>query len=216
MTAVEEVILAGGVEILVRPIVPADKRLIAEGFERLSPETRYRRFFAPMERLSEQDLSYLTEVDHHDHEALVAVAPEDGSLVGVARYVRSDEESEAEVAVVVDDRWQGRGVASALLERLSERARAAGIDHFVAIVLTDNTNALELFRNLAPDASFTRRSSSGYVEIVIDLPEPGRLSESRLGRVLRAVAAEAPVVNPWRVFRRAILRRRTEEMRLPE
>jgi GNAT superfamily N-acetyltransferase len=211
----EEVRLAGGLTVRIRPIESADKLLLAEGFERLSPETRYRRFFAPLERLSERDLRYLTEVDHHDHEALVALDPDRGDLIGVARYVRSEQPTEAEVAVVVGDPWHGNGVASALLERLGARAREEGIDHFVALVLSDNEDVLGLFRSLAPDGSQTRRSASGNVEVVIELPEPGRLSESTLGRILRTVAREAPVVNPWRVFRRAILRRPTEEMRLP-
>ena len=216
MSEVEQVGVAGDAVILLRPIRSEDKAMIAAGFERLSPESRYRRFFAPLDRLTEQDLRYLTEVDHQDHEAMVALDPGDGQIVGVARYVRSEDPTEAEVAVVVADPWHGKGVASALLERLVERAREAGIDHFVALVLSDNEEALGLFRNLAPDGSWSRRSASGHVEIVIELPEPGRLSGSRLGRVLGTVAREAPTVNPWRVFRRAILRRPTEEMRLPE
>ena len=212
----EGVVLRDGREILVRPIVPEDRELIADAFERLSPESRYRRFFAPMRRLTDEDLAYLTEVDHHDHEALAAVDRGDGSIIGVARYVRSEDPRAAEVAVVVGDPWQGRGIASALLERLVERARQAGITHFVAIVMSDNEDALELFRSLAPGGSTTRRSASGNTEMLIELPEPGRpIAESRLGRVLRTVARDALSVNPWRVFRKAILRRPTEEMRVP-
>jgi GNAT superfamily N-acetyltransferase len=212
----ESVVLSVGLEILVRPIQPTDRRLIAQTFDRLSPESRYRRFFAPLSRLSQEDLTYLTEVDHSDHEALVAVDPEDGSIIGVARYVRSEDPAEAEVAVVVEDPWQGRGVASALLERLVERARGAGITYFVALVMSDNEDALELFRHLAPGGSTTRSSSSGHTEMLIELPEPGRsLAESRLGRVLSTVAREALSVNPWRVLRQAILRRPTEEMKVP-
>jgi RimJ/RimL family protein N-acetyltransferase len=198
-----------------RPISPEDRKLLAEAFDRLSPESRYRRFFAPLERLSERDLTYLTEVDHHDHEAIVALDPGDDAIVGVARYVRSEDPAEAEVAVVVADPWQGRGVATTLLERLVARASEEGIGHFVAIVLSDNEEALELFEHVAPDGA-TRRSASGNTELVIELPKPGAVRESRLGRVLGAVAREAPLVNPWRVFRRAILRRPTEEMKLPE
>jgi RimJ/RimL family protein N-acetyltransferase len=203
----DQVVVEDGLSVLIRPIEAEDRRRIAAAFDRLSPETRYRRFFAPLERLSEQDLRYLTEVDHHDHEAVVAVNPENGAIIGVARYVRSDDPGEAEVAVVVGDPWQGKGIGSALLQRLVERARAAGIDHFIALVLSDNEDALELFRHLAPDGSWTRRSASGHVEMVIELPEPGRLSESRLGRILSAVAREAPRVNPWPVLREAIRRR---------
>ena len=212
----EVVELRAGERIEIRPIRSADKELIADIFDRMSPETRYRRFFAPLQRLSEQDLRYLTEVDHLDHEALVALGPDDGELIGVARYVRSDEATEAEVAVVVVDPWQGRGVASALLDRLVDRARQAGIDHFIALVLSENEDALELFRHVAPDGSSTRRSSSGHVEMLIELPEPGGLPNSRLAGVLRTVAASAIAVNPWRFFREAIRRRPTEEMRLPD
>jgi len=203
----EEVVVEDGLSVLIRPIESADKRRLAAAFDRLSPETRYRRFFAPLQRLSGQDLRYLTEIDHHDHEALVAVNPENGAIIGAARYVRSEDPSEAEVAVVVGDPWQRKGVGSALLEHLVERARAAGIDHFVALVLSENEDALEVFRHLAPDGSSTRSSASGHVEMLIELPEPGRLSESRLGRVLSAVAREGPRVNPWPVLREAIRRR---------
>jgi RimJ/RimL family protein N-acetyltransferase len=201
----EHVHLAHGVEILVRPVRPDDKRRLAQAFERLSPETRYRRFFAPLERLTEQDLRYLTEVDHHDHEALAAVNPENGAIVGVARYVRGDEPNEAEVAVVVGDPWQGRGVATALLQRLVVRAREEGIDHFLALVLSQNTEALDLFRHLAPGGSHVRESASGNTELVMALPDPERIGESTLGRTLRA-AAGGLMVNPWRVIRGQIQR----------
>ncbi len=203
-------------EILVRPISPRDREALSAAFGRLSPESRYRRFFAPLERLSAQDLAYLTEVDHHDHEAMVALDPEQGWIVGVARYVRSEDPSEAEVAVVVADPWQGLGVGSALLERLVERAREEGIDHFVALVMSDNEEALELFHSIAPDGSWIRSSASGHSEMLIELPEPGGLSDSRLGRVLAMVAREAPRVNPWSVLRKAIGRRPTAEMKLPQ
>jgi GNAT superfamily N-acetyltransferase len=198
----------------IRPIRSDDKELLDRAFHRLSPETRYRRFFAPLQRLSSQDLAYLTEVDHHDHEALVAFDPDDGELMGVARYVRSEDPTEAEVAVVVGDPFQGRGIASALLDRLVDRAREEGITHFIALVLSENVDALELFSHMAPDTR-TRRSASGHVEMVIDLPEPGALQGSRLGRVLRTVAGGSIAVNPWRFFREAIRRRPTEEMALP-
>jgi RimJ/RimL family protein N-acetyltransferase len=201
------VIIDGGLELLLRPLRPDDKRRIAQAFERLSPETRYRRFFAPLPRLSEQDLRYLTEVDHHDHEALAAVNPENGAIVGVARYVRSDDPTEAEVAVVVGDPWQGRGVATALLQRLVARAREEGIDHFVALVMSDNTDALELFRHLAPGSSHTRRSASGHTELVMGLPDPERFGDSTLGRALRA-AAGGLRINPWPILRDRISRRR--------
>jgi RimJ/RimL family protein N-acetyltransferase len=202
----DHVALDDGLEVLIRVVQPDDKRRISMAFERLSPETRYRRFFAPMDRLSQEDLRYLTEVDHHDHEAFAAINPENGSIVGVARYVRAEDPAEAEVAVVVGDPWQGHGVATELLRRLVARAREEGIDHFVALVMSDNDDVLELFRHLAPGGSSTRRSASGHTELVMNLPDPERIGESTLGRALRA-AAGGLRINPWRVLKERIRRR---------
>jgi GNAT superfamily N-acetyltransferase len=211
----DEVSVKDGRSILVRPIRSDDKRLLATAFDRLSPESRYRRFFSPIQRLGKQDLVYLTEIDHSDHEALAAINPENGAIIGVARYVRSADPTEAEVAVTVADPWQRRGVATALLERLVERAREEGIDHFVALVMSDNVEALDLFRGLAPGRSHSRRSPSGHIELLIPLPEPGELAGSRLGRLLGATARGVLTLNPWPVMRRAIIRHRTEELELP-
>ena len=99
--------LRDGSEVAVRPIEPGDKQRILDAFERLSDESRYRRFFSPITRLTDGQLAYLTEIDHESHEALVAL-DENDHLVGVARYVRVDEpENAAEVAVTVVDDWQG-------------------------------------------------------------------------------------------------------------
>ena len=209
-TTAEPVVTPAGLKLLIRPIRPEDKPLIADGFERLSARSRYRRFFRPLDRLTGRDLAYLTEIDHHDHEALVALDPATGQLIGVARYVQSGEPDYAEVSVVVGDQWQRRGVATALLERLVERARAAGITHFVALVMDENTEALKLFEHRAPGQPPPRRSQSGHLELLMELPAPGRVRESTLGRVLQAVAHGAIVVNPYRVTRDAIRRLRGE------
>src|SRR5436190_2504164 len=198
--------LPDGTELLVRQLRPSDKRLLAEGFERLSPESRYRRFFRPLDRLSTRDLDYLTEIDHRDHEALAAIDVQTGDLVAVARYVRGAEPHLAEVSVVVGDPWQQRGVATLLLERLVERARAAGVTHFVALVMSENSEALRLFEHRMPGHSEPRRSKSGHLELLIELPEPGQLPHSALGRLLRAAAPRAVIVNPYRVMRHAIRR----------
>ena len=206
----EELVTRTGLPIHIRPIGPDDKGLLAGGFERLSPQSRYRRFFRPLDRLSQRDLAYLTEIDHHDHEALTAIEPETGHLIGVARYVRNDEPDQAEVSVVVGDPWQGHGVATVLLERLVERARFEGIAQFVALVMEDNTEALGLFEHRMPEGARPRRSASGHLELVIDLPEPGRVRDSALGRLLGTVAHGAVVMNPYRVMRDAIRRVRGE------
>jgi GNAT superfamily N-acetyltransferase len=198
--------LPDGAELLVRQVQPTDKRLLAAGFEQLSPESRYRRFFAPIQRLSERDLAYLTELDHRDHEALAAIHPDTGELVGVARYVRGAEPHLAEVSVVVGDPWQRRGVATLLMERLVECARAAGVTHFVALVMSENSEALRVFEHRLPGPAAPRRSKSGHLEFLIELPEPGQLPHSTLGRLLRAAARRALIVNPYRVMRDAVRR----------
>jgi hypothetical protein len=96
---------------LVRTVSLFDKALIRAGFDRRSEESRYRRFLTPTSELTEPVLRYLTEVDHHDHEALVAVDPESGDGVGIARFVRTGASSNAEVAVTVVGDWQGRASA---------------------------------------------------------------------------------------------------------
>lgn len=210
LAGASHVVMHDGLPIRVRPLGPDDKKLLADGFERLSARSRYRRFFRPLDRLSERDLAYLTEIDHHDHEALAALDPETGDLIAVARYVRNSEPDQAEVSVVVGDPWQGRGVATALLECLVERAREEGIAQFVALVMEDNTEALKLFEHRMAPGARPRRSESGHLELLIDLPEPGRVRESALGRILRTVAHGAVVVNPYRVTRDAIRRARGE------
>ena len=139
----EPVQLADGAVLVIRPIVAEDKAALARSFERLSDESRYRRFFSPKQHLSEAELAYLTELDHSDREAFVAVDPESADVVGVARYTRSASlPDRAEIAVVVADDWQRRGVARALLERLTAHAREQGIRFFTARMKAFNQAAL--------------------------------------------------------------------------
>ena len=196
--------LRDGSRLAIRPIRPDDKGAIASGFQSLSAESRYRRFFAPVQRLTENDLKYLTEVDHHNHEALIGFDRANGRPVAAARFIRGADPTEAEVAVTVVDEWHGRGVATAMLERLVARAREEGIDHFVALVVSENKEALELFENLAAEGSPPpRRSKSGHLELVIELPEPAEIPGSRLGGALRA-AARGVIMNPWRQLSKSI------------
>ena len=153
---------------LVRAVRPEDAPGFAEAFEQLSETSRYRRFFTVKPRLSEQSLAFFTDVDHHDHEALVAVAPGSGQLVGVARFIRNPEEpDQAEVAVTVIDAWQQRGVGTVLLRELAQRAAEEGIRHFTAEILAENRPMLNLARRLGPAETASRGTT---VSARIDLP----------------------------------------------
>lgn len=209
MSGVERVVLGPGIEALIRPIRATDKHLLAEGFERLSPQSRFQRFFAPVVRLTETDLAYLTEIDHRKHEALVAIDPDEGDLIGVARYIRTSphRDREAEVAIVIADHWRGRGLGKALLSRLSIRAREEGVTHFLAVVLAENTDATDLFENFAPKKTHTSVGDPGQVEVRIDLPWSGEFSDSALGYALRSAARGTHRFRTWRRVRRRLRRR---------
>jgi RimJ/RimL family protein N-acetyltransferase len=167
-----EVELRGGARVRVRPIEPADRDILLAGFERLSEESRYRRFLSPTPRLSGHALTYLTEVDHHDHEALIAIDEARGEAVGVGRFVREpDQPDAAEAAITVIDDWQGRGLGTTLLDLLSDRAREEGIGRFTATLLAENREMLDLFEALGPVQVVDRRA--GTIEIVAELPEQG-------------------------------------------
>lgn len=196
--------LHDGAQLLLRPIEPGDREALASGFDRLSDESRYRRFFSPLTRLSETDLRYLTDVDHADHEAIIGFDPESGEAVGVARYVRSEDPLVAEVAVTVVDGWQGRGVATKILEELVRRARTNGVERFVALILSENDAAIELFQQLSTGDEAPRRSASGNLELLIELPDDDDVSGSNLGRALRSVARDGITINPWRLLKRRV------------
>jgi len=161
-----EVTLRDGSRVTVRPIEPDDRAALADGFERLSPESRYRRFFGAMTRLRDRDLDYLTRVDHHDHEALIAFDAETGQGVGVARYVRIGPEV-AEPAMVVVDDWQGRGLGSLLLRDLVDRARDEGVRRFEAPVLASNPEAVRLLERLGET---TIEPQGRELQLTIELP----------------------------------------------
>jgi RimJ/RimL family protein N-acetyltransferase len=160
-------------DVWIRPIGAADKRLLAEAFDRLSEESRYRRFLHPVKELQPRDLAYFTELDHHDHEALVALDAA-GEVVAVARYIRSTSDyEEAEFAIAVVDEWQGRGLGTELLIQLMTKARSEGVRRFTATALSDNREVRELVEHVAPVLS--RHSTAGVIELEIGLPDEPHL-----------------------------------------
>jgi GNAT superfamily N-acetyltransferase len=141
--------LPDGGEVLVRAVRAEDKPLFVRGWERFGDESRYRRFMSAKQRLSTSDLSFFTEIDHIDHEAIGALEPGGGEGLGVARYVRDRERPHvAEAAVAVIDAAQGRGIGALLLRRLCDRAAQNGIRVFTAELLASNHSMLHLFAKL--------------------------------------------------------------------
>ena len=136
-----------------RPVRPDDGPLFCRLWDRLSPETVYRRFHAPLRR-PPADAHRLVEVDHDLREALVAVVG--GEVVGVARYDRSPADpATADVAVVVEDAWQGVGIGRQLLAELTELAARRGVRALTADVQADNDRMVGLVRRLLPGAVLT-------------------------------------------------------------
>lgn len=179
--------LRSGGQVWVRPIEPADGPELRRAFEHLSAQSRYRRFFTGMPTLSDAMVRQLTEVDHLDEEALVAV-PDEGSrtIVGVARFVRDRHDpATADLAITVADEWHGQGLGSALLSLLSRRASEVGIRHFTADMLAENRAVLALVRS----AGGTPTGDAGStVSSRIDIAdEPGTV-RCDAAAVLRAAA----------------------------
>jgi nucleotide-binding universal stress UspA family protein len=176
--------LKDGTRVIVRPITGDDRDLLRAAFARLSPESRYRRFFTNVSSLSERDLDYFTDIDHHRHEALVALEPGTSEGLGVARFIRTDE-GQAELAVTVVDDWQGRGVGGVLLDALADRAREEGIQRFTATILATNEEAQALVGRLGVTHSTFHGSE---VILEIDLPEKAGAGE-KLMDLLRALGS---------------------------
>jgi RimJ/RimL family protein N-acetyltransferase len=188
-----ETTLRTGDRVLIRPIAPTDKTLLVDGLHRLSPESRYRRFLSPVDELGARQLRYLTEVDHHLHEALVALDPKTGAIVGVARFVRlPDDPVVAELGIAVVDDWQGRGLGTELLNQLAARAREKGVKRFSAFVLQGNKPMLDLLRDLG-DVRVVGRDQ-GVVELSMDLPAEG--SGEAVRHTVRAAARGHLTVEP--------------------
>lgn len=134
--------------ISIRPIRPTDRAALQDFHIAQSSQSRYFRFFAPLDRLSESDLDRFTQVDHHDRVALVAVDGE--RILAVGRYDRVDGNI-AEVAFNVADSEHGRGLGSVLLEHLAAAARERGLRHFTADVLPHNAKMLRVFKDAGYD-----------------------------------------------------------------
>jgi acetyl coenzyme A synthetase (ADP forming)-like protein len=167
-----DALLADGTVVSVRPIESDDRERLLRFHDALSAESKRLRFFAPHPYLFDDEVTRFTTVDHHAREALVAVF--DDEFIGVARYDRSPDGGDAEIAFVVSDAWQHKGVATLLLDQLATRAREEGIDRFVADTLPENRRMIDVF--LASGLEPVRRFEDGVIRLTMPLtPTPAAL-----------------------------------------
>ncbi|GHJ09448.1 GNAT family N-acetyltransferase [Micromonospora humidisoli] len=188
MTTVDQpvdVLLSDGSTVALRPIRPQDAPEIVAMHGRFSERTRYLRYFSPYPRIPERDLHRFVTVDHRDREAFVVLAGD--RIVAVGRYERLGPAApEAEVAFVVEDAYQGRGIGSVLLEHLADAARRAGIGHFVAEVLPTNGAMLRVFADFGYQVQ--RQFADGVVHLTFPIaPTEATLAVQR-GREHRTEA----------------------------
>ena len=149
---------SAGPAVSVRVLSPGDGDRLRRMYSRLSRETLYRRFHAPYPRVPEWALDLLLGVERYDGESVVAVARSE--IVGHAMYVPSPEGCEAEVAIVVEDSWQSKGVGILLLSELAKRARKRGIEFFTGTVLGENRRALDFFLAASSEVRYELKDGS--------------------------------------------------------
>ncbi|MGW6723049.1 bifunctional acetate--CoA ligase family protein/GNAT family N-acetyltransferase [Streptomyces sp. NPDC054995] len=187
-----DVVLRDGGTARIRPITTDDAERLVSFYEQVSDESKYYRFFAPYPRLSDRDVHRFT---HHDYVDRVGLAVTiGGEFIGTVRFDRINDQGrpasapadEAEVAFLVQDAHQGRGVASALLEHIAAVARERGIRRFAAEVLPANNKMIKVFR----DGGYSQRRSfeDGSVHLTLDLEPTEKSLAVQRGREQRAEA----------------------------
>lgn len=183
-----DVVLSDGGTVHLRPIVPADAEALVAMHGRLSDQTRYFRYFGAYPRIPPRDLERFSVVDHFNRVAFVALLGSE--IVAVGRYERLEGGPLAEVAFVVDDAHQGRGLGSILLEHLAAAASECGVERFVAEVLSENSPMLRVFRDAGYKISRELEEGTFHLEFDID-PTEESLAVARS----REQAAEARSVH---------------------
>ena len=164
--------LVDGSRVTIRLIQAADAYPLLRMFDRLSPESIYHRFFSPMPQPRRAALLHLTGLDNQLHEAMVAEV--DGEIVGVARYDGRADEHDAEVAVIVEDGWQDRGLGTQLLHHLASVGARRGLVAFRAVVLGENRRALPFLRRLSPAADVRFQDGEYQIYAPFQLRRAGR------------------------------------------
>lgn len=179
-----DVVLRDGATAQLRPVTPADQDALLEMFHGQSENTIYLRFFSHKTTLSKRELERYTTVDHRDRVAFVIMLG--GAMIGIGRYDRTEKPGDAEVAFLISDAHQGRGIGSILLEHLSAAALENGIDHFSAEVLPENRAMLRVFVDAGYDV--TRRFDDGVVALEFSIDPTEKQRSVMIAREHRAEA----------------------------
>ena len=181
--------LAGGTRVVVRPVLPQDEDLTRAFFRDLSAPARYDRFMTNLREFPSELMRRFTQIDYTSHLALVAEVFVDGreTVIAEARYVRGPDATVAEFAVSVAEAWQGKRLASLLLEKLACRAAAGGVRRLVGETLATNAKMISLARK----AGFTVLPSPDVrglmlMERVLDAPLPGHACNDAEAALLAA------------------------------
>ena len=165
--------LPDGAEVPFRAVRPDDAPALQRVHARCSERTIYLRFFGSMEELSDRKARYFATTDGVDHLGLVALDPEDsGEIVATVRYAREPGDEKAEYAALVEDRWQGHGIGSALTRRLIDEAKANGVRFFYALVMGENARMLNVFRHLGLPERERFEEAAKRVEVVLSPEGP--------------------------------------------
>ena len=179
--------LRDGTRLALRCIEPDDKQRLRDGVKHYSPQTLYRRFFAPVTELSPEQLKFLTEVDQVDHVAWIVVDEDHPEFpgIGVARWVRlTDAPAIAETALIVQDAYQGRGIGTLLFAVLNETACAGGVTTLRSLVLGENNRFIA---TLVGYGATKRHESHGLMRV--DLPVYPRGTTPPAAHYAAAIAA---------------------------
>ncbi len=164
------IVLEDGTAVTLAQMHPSDDERLVRFHNGLSADTTRRRFFSIHPELTPEEIHRFTHVDHVDREAIVVSS--EGDIVAVARFDRIGAGTDAEMAFVVADGWQRRGLGSALLAWLVTRARELGITRLVAETMSDNFGMLAVFRGAGLPIS--ERAHYGSVEVAIEVGPPPR------------------------------------------
>lgn len=187
--------LRDGTEVLLRPVRAIDRERIRTAFHRLSPESRYLRFFAGKTELSEELLTYFSEVDQVNHVAWGAIDPRSPDLrgLGLGRFARrADDPTKAETAVAVADEVQRKGLGTVLLAILYVEAEARGVRALTALVLPENHFALEWFQSLG--ATFELKPDAYELELPVNREVLHLVGTESAERFAHLVAQVEPIV----------------------